>query len=162
MNIFGICRYLGHCNVFRSWASTATWLCASGILVTPHPVSVPFLFHGWHWDRVLMRIWWALTTVYCLSSQWKFLWGPLKRVRRLTFFSIYGTGIHKGWIHPRKLGPVFSLKEGVSPRRGVDSRRLVIAAWCFELSPWESLAPLLPVGGTRRAWEEVSHCKYLP
>lgn len=84
-----------------------------------------------------------------------------KRVRRLTFLKICGMRIHEDWIYPRKHGLAFSSKEGLSPRRGVDSRRLVIAAWCFELSPWNSTSPLLPVGGTG-AWEEVSHCKYLP
>lgn len=84
-----------------------------------------------------------------------------KRVRRLTFLKIYGMRIHKDWIYPRKPDLAFSSKAGLSPRRGVDSSRLVIAAWCFELLPWNSLSPRLPVGGTR-AWEEVSHCKYLP
>lgn len=70
------------------------------------------------------------------------------RARRLTFLKIYGMGIHKDCIYPRKPHLAFSLEEGVSPRRGGDGRRLVIAAWCFELLPWKSPSPLLPVGGT--------------
>lgn len=42
-------------------------------------------------------------------------------------------GIDKDWIYPRKPNLAFSLKQGVSPRRGVDSGRLVVAAWCLEL-----------------------------
>lgn len=85
-----------------------------------------------------------------------------KRVRRLASFKIYAVGIHRDGIYPRKPHLAFSLEEGDSPRRGVDSRRLVIAAWCFELSSWKSSSPALLVGGTQGAWEKVSQCKYLP
>lgn len=57
-------------------------------------------------------------------------------------------GIHKDRNYPRKPNLAFSLEQAVSPRRGVDGRRLVIAAWSFELSPWKIPSPLLPVGGT--------------